>query len=219
MKKILIVDDNQNLVAYMEKKLRDAGHEVVTESDGLSAIRKLVDYTPDVVFTDYFLPTINGDTLCRIIRKMDHLNNTYLVLMSAAAKELHLDPSSVCADSFIAKGVFKETIQHFLSAIEDAGKLRSQGGQRPPDEQKPGVIGIESIPSPADDGGAPGEVSPSSNDPRQHLRRDSRDLPRTDRLVSTLLPSQSSAWTSMNFWPPVSRLCLRRLNGPKSNQC
>ncbi len=145
MKKILIVDDNQNLVAYMEKKLREAGHEVVTESDGLSAIRRLVDYTPDVVFTDYFLPTINGDILCRIIRKMDHLKNTYLVLMSAAAKELQLDPSNICADSFIAKGVFKETIQHFFSAIEDAGKPRPQNEERPPEEQKRGVMGIESI--------------------------------------------------------------------------
>ena len=138
MKKILIVDDNQNLLTYLEKKLREAGHEVVAESNGLSAIQRLVDYTPDIIFTDYFLPTINGDMLCRIFRKMDHLKNTYLVLVSAAAKELQLDSSNICADSLIAKGVFKDTVQHFLSAIEDAGKPRT-------DEQAPSVLGIESI--------------------------------------------------------------------------
>ena len=138
MKKILIVDDNQNLLAYLEKKLREAGHEVVTESNGLSAIQRLVDYLPDVIFTDYFLPTINGDELCRIVRKMDHLKNTYLVLVSAAAKELQFDSSNICADSFIAKGVFKDTVEHFLSAIEEAGKPR-------PHEQAPSIRGIESI--------------------------------------------------------------------------
>jgi PAS domain S-box-containing protein len=138
MKKILIIDDNPNLLAYMENKLREAGHEVVTEPNGLSAIQKLVDYAPDIIFTDYFLPTINGDILCRIIRKMDHLQNTHLVLMSAAAKELQLDLSSVCADSLIAKGAFKDTVEHFFSAIADAGKPRK-------DKQAHGVMGIESI--------------------------------------------------------------------------
>jgi signal transduction histidine kinase/DNA-binding response OmpR family regulator len=138
MKNILIIDDNPNLLAYMEKKLREAGHEVVTESNALSAIQKLVNYTPDIIFTDYFLPTINGDILCRIIRKMDHLKNTYLVLMSAAAKELQLDPSNVCANSLIAKGAFKDTVEHFFAAIADAEKPRK-------DQQAYGVMGIESI--------------------------------------------------------------------------
>ncbi len=166
MKKILIVDDNQNLLAYLEKKLTEAGHEVVTESNGLSAIQRLVDYLPDVIFTDYFLPTINGDELCRIVRKMDHLKNTYLVLVSAAAKELQFDSSNICADSFIAKGVFKDTVEHFLSAIEEAGKPR-------PHEQAPGIRGIESIRPRQMILESLGKVSPSSDDPGQHFRRDS----------------------------------------------
>jgi PAS domain S-box-containing protein len=138
MMKILIIDDNADFLAYMEKKLREAGHEVATETDGLSAIRRLVDYTPDIIFTDYFLPTINGDILCRIVRKMDHLDNTYLVLMSAAAQELQLDPSGVSANFLIAKGTFKDTLQHFLSAMADAEK----SGR---DDHAQGVAGIESL--------------------------------------------------------------------------
>jgi PAS domain S-box-containing protein len=138
MKKIFIVDDNPNLIEYMGKKLRDAGHEVVTESDGLAVVNRLVDYTPDVVFIDYFLPNINGDKLCKIIRKMEHLKNTYLVVMSAAAKEMQLDPSKVCADALIAKGTFKETMEHFFFAIADSEKPRKDPVDR-------GVMGFDSI--------------------------------------------------------------------------
>jgi signal transduction histidine kinase/DNA-binding response OmpR family regulator len=138
MKKILIIDDNPNLILYIEKQLRDAGHEVKSESTGLAAIERLVDYTPDIVFIDYFLPTINGDILCQIIRSMDRLKHAYLVLMSAAAKELRIDPSAVGADALMAKGAFKETAAHFFSAIADVDKPRSRG-------QEASVIGIESV--------------------------------------------------------------------------
>ncbi len=138
MKKILIIDDNPNLVLFIEKQLSDAGHDVRCESTGLAAIERLVDYTPDIIFIDYFLPTVNGDVLCQIIRSMEHLKNTYLVIMSAAAKELRIDPSAVGADALIAKGAFKETAAHFLSAIADSEKPRNRG-------QEANVIGVESV--------------------------------------------------------------------------
>jgi signal transduction histidine kinase/DNA-binding response OmpR family regulator len=139
MTKVLIVDDDPNLILYMEKKLTEAGHEVVTAPDGLSAIQKLLDFTPDIIFTDYFLPHINGDVLCQIIRKMDHLKNTYLVVMSAAAKELQFDPVKMHANASIAKGTFKDTIEHYFSAIADAQKPRE-------DKEEPGAtMGIESV--------------------------------------------------------------------------
>jgi signal transduction histidine kinase/DNA-binding response OmpR family regulator len=128
VKKILIIDDNEHLVLYVGKKLRDAGHEVVTVLNGMSALKTLADYGPDIIFCDYFLPNLNGDKLCRIIRRMDHVKDKYLVIMSAAASELNLDPASVGADALIAKGSFKETEKHFFAAIE-AAESRQSGGQ------------------------------------------------------------------------------------------
>ena len=138
VKKILIIDDNHHLISYLEKKLSEAGHEVVTEANGMAAVHRLADYNPDIIFIDYFLPTLNGDKLCRIIRKMDQLKNTYLVVMSAAAKELQLEPSKMFANALIAKGTFKETADHFFSAIADAENSCSE-------KQEHGIIGIESV--------------------------------------------------------------------------
>ncbi len=138
MKKILFVDDNDHLVLYMGKRLRDAGHEVVTALNAISALKALADYTPDIIFCDFFLPNLNGDKLCQIIRRMEHLKETYLVIMSAAASELNLDPSSIGADALIAKGSFKETEKHFLAAIEEAETRRSgKQGQK--------IMGMETV--------------------------------------------------------------------------
>lgn len=120
MKKLFIIEDNKLLLSYMEKQLTKAGHEVTTTASSLPALEMLVAHTPDVVFIDYFLPGLNGDKLCQIIRKMEHLKNAYLVVMSAAASELRLESSNIDASAIIAKGSFKETVQHMLSVIKDS---------------------------------------------------------------------------------------------------
>ncbi len=119
-KKILIIDDNNHLSLFLEKKLTDAGHDVVTTMNALSAFKFLEDYTPDIILCDYFLPNINGDELCQRIRQMDSLKNVYLAIMSAAAHELDLDPSSIGADALIAKGSFKETEALVFAVLKDA---------------------------------------------------------------------------------------------------
>ncbi|MBA4397028.1 MAG: hypothetical protein C0394_06570 [Syntrophus sp. (in: bacteria)] len=138
MKKILIVDDNDHLASYVGTKLRDAGHEVVTTLNGLSAIKILADYAPDIIFCDFFLPNLNGDKLCKIFRSMEHLQDTYLVIMSAAASELNIDPLSIGADALIAKSSFKETEKHFLAAIEEAQTRR-------PEKRGQGIIGMDTV--------------------------------------------------------------------------
>lgn len=128
MKKVFIVDDNHLLLSYMEKHLRLAGHEVIGCRTGLTAIKQLETYTPDIVFIDYFLPNFNGDKLCKIIRKFDHLQSTQLVVMSAAASELDLDVTKIEADAVIAKGTFKDTTQICLATIDEttAGRASEQ---------------------------------------------------------------------------------------------
>lgn len=120
MKNVFIVDDNPLLSSYLEKHLSMAGYDVSTASAGLAAIENLKQCRPDVIFIDYFLPNINGDKLCRIIRGMPHLHDAYLVVMSAAASEMQLDSTQLKSDALIAKGSFKETVKHCLSAIEEA---------------------------------------------------------------------------------------------------
>ena len=100
MKKILIVDDNPVILKIMTRLLEKEGHEVSTAKDGYSALNILVGYVPDIIFVDLFMPKIGGDKLCHIIRKMPHLQDVYLVIISAAFSEMDMDHETLPADHY-----------------------------------------------------------------------------------------------------------------------
>ncbi|MFH1491555.1 MAG: response regulator [Pseudomonadota bacterium] len=127
MKKIFIVEDNHHLLGYLENDLRKSGFEVLTARSGLAAIELLAEQRVDAIFIDYFLPNLNADRLCQIIRRMEHLKNAYIVVMSAAAHELNMDLSSIGANALIAKGSFKETAALMISALEAAENPPADG--------------------------------------------------------------------------------------------
>lgn len=137
-KNILVVDDNTHLLEYLKVYLINRGYGVLTATSGLDAIGVLSDYAPELVFVDFFLPHINADRLCHIVRKMEHLKDTRLLVMSAAAKELDLIPGEIGADGIIAKGTFRETAHFLIDAIEHADSYRSGG-------VPPGITGVNTI--------------------------------------------------------------------------
>lgn len=116
--KILVVDNNPVILHLLTRILEKKGHEVQTAEDGLAALEVLRQYQPDVIFTDLIMPNISGDELCRIIRKKEELNDTYLVVLSAVATEDQQDISTLGVDACIAKGPAKEMQQHIEAVLD-----------------------------------------------------------------------------------------------------
>lgn len=120
--KILLIDDDRVFLKYLTHRLEAAGYEVFSTEDGISALHLLTGMTPDIIFLDLILPKIDGDKLCRIIRKMDHLNNCRLVVVSAVVAEMGPDFEQIGADYYIAKGPFATIARHVLDIIESAAE-------------------------------------------------------------------------------------------------
>ena len=137
-KKILLVDDDRVLLKFASDFLEKEGHEVATAQDGFSALNLLTTFYPDIMFFDLIMPKIDGDKLCHIVRKMPHLKDCYLVILSAAVAELDFDHTEIGADAYIAKGPFDLMGKHLLAAIE-ASKVPHQK-----DAPKP-IKGIENV--------------------------------------------------------------------------
>jgi len=138
MKKIVLIDDDRNLLRYLERHLEKAGHEIHTAQTGLAAVELLARQPADFIFVDYFLPNLNADRLCQIIRRMEPQKNAFLVVMSAAATELESDLSDIQADAFIAKGSFQETAKHLVSTIQKAKTPAPEG-------QTGKIMGLDSV--------------------------------------------------------------------------
>ena len=117
MKKILVVDNHPVILKFMSGLLGKEGHQVKTAEDGLSALDILMTFVPDVMFIDLVMPNINGEQLCRIVRKMPALKNTYTVILSATLSEKSRDFNGLGADAFIAKAPFNQMAKDVLAAI------------------------------------------------------------------------------------------------------
>ena len=141
MKTILLVDDDRVFLKYLTKHLEAAGHAVTTVEDGVSALNVLTGFTPDIIFLDLILPKIDGDKLCRIIRKMDDLKDCYIVVISAVVAEMSSDLSEIGADAFIAKGPFAAVMQHVMAAVEDSSRPAVSAPSRKPKQ----IMGLEHV--------------------------------------------------------------------------
>lgn len=116
-KKILVVDNHPMMLKFMTDLLGKEGHQVETAIDGLSALRLLKNYTPDIIFTDLVMRRIDGKKLCEIIRKMPELRDVSIVIISAIAAENEEKFFEYGANACIAKGPFDKMSKHILQIV------------------------------------------------------------------------------------------------------
>ncbi len=125
MRKILTVDNDQIFLEFMKEILEKEGHAVKTARNGLEALDALEGFTPDCVFCDAIMPNIDGKRLCRILRRMDHLHHTKIIIVSSVVRESESELLKCGADYFISKGPLAELaadIRHLLHRISEPSR-------------------------------------------------------------------------------------------------
>jgi len=125
-RKILVVDNDPAILTFCSMFLSKNGYEVQTAEDGLTALRILDTYVPDVMFIDLIMPNIGGDKLCSIVRSTERFTGTFLVLLSAISAEEHARYLQYGFNACIAKGPLKETGGHLLTLLR---RLESETGK------------------------------------------------------------------------------------------
>ena len=99
--RILIVDDEANLAELVQGYLEREGYQVLTASDGVSAVAIARETQPDLIVLDLMLPGIDGLEVCRRIRQF---SDAYIVMLTARAEEVDkVVGLSVGADDYLTK--------------------------------------------------------------------------------------------------------------------
>jgi PAS domain S-box-containing protein len=119
---VLIVDNHPLIREYVSTLLGKEGYTVLTAEDGLAAVDILREHHPKVIFVDLIMPNIDGQTLCRIVRRMPGHKDCFLVVLSATAAETTVPMKECSANAYIAKGPFKKMAVHILDVMELAKK-------------------------------------------------------------------------------------------------
>ena len=85
MTKILLVDDEPDVARALEFRLSDAGYEVLTADNALSALDVLQQAKVDLVLSDFMMPEINGLELARMVKGDANLCDTHIILFSCSS--------------------------------------------------------------------------------------------------------------------------------------
>ncbi len=86
-KKILVVDDEENIVAVVEMRLKAAGYDVITARDGRQALETLKSVHPDLIILDVMMPPPNGFQVCRQIKDDTGLRHIPVILLTAKSTD------------------------------------------------------------------------------------------------------------------------------------
>ena len=87
MKKVLIADDEPNIVTALEFLLRRKGYEVKVATTGREALDAVAAVEPDLVLLDVMMPIVNGYDVCRAIRAADGGKAIKIVMLTARGEQ------------------------------------------------------------------------------------------------------------------------------------
>ena len=103
-KKVLIVDDEPNIVISIEFLMKQAGYNIEIARDGEEALEKAESYRPDLILLDVMMPKINGFEVCRRIRGNPDWKDMRIVMLTAKGREVEVTKGlALGADSYIIK--------------------------------------------------------------------------------------------------------------------
>jgi CheY-like chemotaxis protein len=104
MFKVLLIDDDVNILKLYSKVLSSYGHMVEVAEDGEEGIKKLETFTPDIIFLDYILPKMNGAEVLKRIKELPGYRYIPVVMLTATTDKLE-ETFAYGATGYLHKGV------------------------------------------------------------------------------------------------------------------
>ena len=103
-KRVLIVDDEPNIVTSLEFLLSRAGFELRVVRDGEAAIKAMDEFRPDLVLLDVMMPVRNGFEVCQMIRDNAAWQDVKVVMLTAKGRDTEVSKGlALGADAYVSK--------------------------------------------------------------------------------------------------------------------
>jgi DNA-binding response OmpR family regulator len=84
--RVLVVDDDPEVVAAVGEALQDDGYRVETATDGASALKSVLEAPPDLIVLDVRMPNLNGWEFCEIVRRQSHTRDVPVLFLTACTE-------------------------------------------------------------------------------------------------------------------------------------
>ncbi len=119
-KKILIVEDEPNIVVPLQFIMKENGYEVTVAFSGEEAVDAIAKMKPDLILLDIMLPGIDGYELCQMIRQKPEWEKIKIIFLTALGREADMAKGlALEADAYITKPFSnKEVIAKVRNLLE-----------------------------------------------------------------------------------------------------
>jgi DNA-binding response OmpR family regulator len=154
MSRILLADDSPHAQRMGERILREEGFEVVTVTDGETALIRLRDVDPDLVMADVFLPHKTGYEICHYIKNHARYQHTRVVLLAGLLEPVdEAEAARVKADAVLKKPFEASAVLASVRPLVEAAQA-ARGTAEPQPDTQPEPLASVTPPPPA----APAEI-------------------------------------------------------------
>ncbi len=116
--KVLVVDDEPDILELLQYNLVKEGYEVKTAPDGKKALEIAKDFLPNLILMDIMMPTIDGVETGRRMREMPELSSTFIIFLTARVEEYsEVAAFDIGADDYITKPIKPRALMSRISAL------------------------------------------------------------------------------------------------------
>lgn len=116
--KILIADDEPDILEIIEFNLRANGYEVITAKNGNEALEKAKEFLPDLIILDIMMPGKNGIEVCNLLRMMPAFKETLIVFLTALSDEpTEIKGLESGADDYLTKPISPKILISKIHAL------------------------------------------------------------------------------------------------------
>lgn len=116
--KILIADDEPDILEILSYNLAKEGYEVITASNGDEAIDKAMKHRPSLIILDMMMPKKNGVQVCQILRAQEQFKDTLIMFLTALNDELtQIRGLETGADDYVSKPISSKVLLSRVAAL------------------------------------------------------------------------------------------------------
>ena len=102
--RILIVDDEPNIVISLEYLMKKEGFQIAVATDGEAALQKAAEFVPDLILLDVMMPKRSGFEVCEALRAMPALAGVKIIMLTAKGRETEVAKGlALGADAYVTK--------------------------------------------------------------------------------------------------------------------
>lgn len=129
--KVLVVDDDSDIVELLEYNLVKEGYNVSTASNGKKAIEIAKTFVPDLILLDIMMPQLDGIETGRLLRQNPDLKNTYILFLTARSEEYsEVAAFEVGADDYITKPIKPRALMSRINALFRREAQKAESGDQ-----------------------------------------------------------------------------------------